>query len=188
VRLVGTTDAIDDEFGLGLFDRADDLVVAEQRRIVRRRLARICGLASQTISWLTTASVPVTQTIRTKNQIGSASQLWTRNHSFERDFFDMIRASWIDEGPLTTGFAAMRSIKGRPWLLPTRQDCIYIGRMSIRNPEGGYERKCFALRTNNLIPVGVSLLAIAMHQPTHLLADTPLSRAGSLPQGIEHDS
>jgi NADH:ubiquinone oxidoreductase subunit C len=35
--------------------------------------------------------VPVTQTINTKNQMGSASQLWTRNQSFERDFFDMIK-------------------------------------------------------------------------------------------------
>lgn len=51
--------------------------------------ARISGLASQTISWLTTARVPVTQTIRTKNQMGRASQLWTRNQSLERDFFDM---------------------------------------------------------------------------------------------------
>ncbi|MNC76888.1 hypothetical protein D3C75_1287080 [compost metagenome] len=47
------------------------------------------GLASQTISWLTTARVPVTQTIRTKNQMGNASQLCTRNQSLERDFFDM---------------------------------------------------------------------------------------------------
>jgi len=52
-------------------------------------LARISGLASQTISWLTTARVPVTQTISTKNQMGNASQLCTRNQSFERDFFDM---------------------------------------------------------------------------------------------------
>jgi macrodomain Ter protein organizer (MatP/YcbG family) len=43
-------------------------------------------LASQTISWLTTASMPVKQTIRTKNQIGKASQLWTRNHSLDLDF------------------------------------------------------------------------------------------------------
>ena len=52
-------------------------------------LARISGLASQTISWLTTARVPVKQTISTKNQMGRASQLCTRNQSFERDFFDM---------------------------------------------------------------------------------------------------
>jgi len=30
----------------------------------------------------------------------------------------------------------------------------------------------------------VSLLAIAVYQSLTLLADTPLSRAGSLPQGI----
>ena len=43
-------------------------------------------LASQTISWLTTARVPVTQTIRTKNQMGRASQLWTRNQSLGGTF------------------------------------------------------------------------------------------------------
>src|SRR5471032_892340 len=62
-------------------------------------LARISGLASQTISWLTTARVPVTQTIKTKNQIGNASQLWTRNQSFERDFFDMIKGLVSMRGP-----------------------------------------------------------------------------------------
>ncbi|MNL20629.1 hypothetical protein D3C87_1418870 [compost metagenome] len=36
VRLVGTTDAVNDDIGLGLFDRTDDLVVVEPRRIVRR--------------------------------------------------------------------------------------------------------------------------------------------------------
>ena len=38
------------------------------------RHARI-GVASHTISWLTTASVPVTQTISTKNQMGRVNQL-----------------------------------------------------------------------------------------------------------------
>ncbi|BCJ06688.1 hypothetical protein PRtIB026_A35530 [Pseudomonas sp. RtIB026] len=52
-------------------------------------MARVCGLASQTISRLITARVPVTQTISTKNQMGRASQLCTRNQIFERDFFDM---------------------------------------------------------------------------------------------------
>ena len=57
--------------------------------------ARTSGCANQTISWLTTASVPVKQTISTKNQIGRASQLWTRNQSFERDFFDIGQATSI---------------------------------------------------------------------------------------------
>ena len=51
------------------------------------RLARTSG--SQTSSWLTTARVPVTQTISMKHQIGRASQLWTRNQRRERDFFGM---------------------------------------------------------------------------------------------------
>ncbi|AVX88634.1 hypothetical protein PkP19E3_09935 [Pseudomonas koreensis] len=33
------------------------------------------------------------------------------------------------------------------------------------------------------VPVGASLLANAVKQPTFLSSDTPLSRAGSLPQG-----
>jgi hypothetical protein len=41
------------------------------------------------ISLLTTARVPVKHTIRTKNQMGNANQLCTRNHIFERDFLDM---------------------------------------------------------------------------------------------------
>jgi len=34
------------------------------------------------------------------------------------------------------------------------------------------------------INVGASLLAIAVCQSLHVLTDTPLSRAGSLPQGL----
>jgi hypothetical protein len=55
MRFVRAADAFDHGARFGFFDRRDDLVIAEQRRIVRGWLARICGLASQTISWLTTA-------------------------------------------------------------------------------------------------------------------------------------
>ena len=71
---------------LCLVYRFQQLVVAEGRASSLGLPARISGLASHTIFRLTTARVPVTQTIRTKNQMGRASQLWTRNQSLERDF------------------------------------------------------------------------------------------------------
>lgn len=86
---VGALDGFDQEVRLGFVDRLQDLAEAERLGIFVGLAGRTSGLASQTISWLTTARVPVTQTIRTKNQMGRASQLWTRNQSLERDFFDM---------------------------------------------------------------------------------------------------
>ncbi len=86
---VGALDGFDQEVRLGFVDRLQDLAEAE-------RLGIFVGLAGPDVRvgqpddlWLTTARVPVTQTIRTKNQMGRASQLWTRNQSLERDFFDM---------------------------------------------------------------------------------------------------
>jgi hypothetical protein len=50
-----------------------------------------------------------------KNQIGSASQLCTRNHSLERDFFDMIARLDFDERARGYGLrsAGVRKRRGR---------------------------------------------------------------------------
>jgi hypothetical protein len=56
--------------------------------------------------------VPVTHTISTKNQIGNASQLWTRNQSFERDFFDMIKGLVSMRWPLL--WASSDEVHERP--------------------------------------------------------------------------
>jgi len=61
-------------------------------------------------------------------------------------------------GGSAAGFAGMSALKVQSWLLPTRKDCIYVGRMSRGNPERGNERKCFSL------PTAVGGLACASDQ------------------------
>ncbi len=39
-------------------------------------------------------------------------------------------------GGSAAGFAGMSALKVQSWLLPTRKDCIYVGRMSREIPKG----------------------------------------------------
>ena len=51
----------------------------------------------------------------------------------------------------------------------------------LESPHADWQVRYFEVTPN---PVGASLLAIGPCQSTLLLNDTPLSRAGSLPQGF----
>jgi len=78
-----------DHQGLGAFDGVDHLVIAQRFGVVRR-LAGADFRVGQPDDFLADHRQGAGDADdQYKNQMGNASQLCTRNQSFERDFFDM---------------------------------------------------------------------------------------------------